>query len=202
MVNRRRVSCVTQTHNFNGAEYAMSEQSQYAAPSGSPENNYVPAPVRAEPPAFQVDHAPPPAAYQVEAPVASGLAMKRRNPWLVWLVFPLITLGIYSFVWYYKIHREMADFDRRREVPVVGPLLVMIFLSWTIIAPMVSFYNTGKRIADTQRSAGLQPTCSPVIGLLLQVFLFGTGTVYYQSELNRVVDVYQAEPGGQVPLAA
>ena len=128
--------------------------------------------------------------------------MKRRNPWLVWLVFPLITLGIYSYVWYYKIHREMADFDRRREVPVVGPLLVMIFLSWTIIAPMVSFYNTGKRIADTQRSAGLQPTCSPVIGLLLQVFLFGTGTVYYQSELNRVVDVYQAEPGGQVPLAA
>ncbi|HEX4254338.1 MAG TPA: hypothetical protein VH089_04570, partial [Streptosporangiaceae bacterium] len=55
----------------------------------------------------------------------------------------------------------MANFDPRRQVPVAGPLLVMIFLSWTIIAPLVSFYNTGKRIADTQRSAGLQPTCSP-----------------------------------------
>jgi Domain of unknown function (DUF4234) len=37
-------------------------------------------------------------------PVASGLQMKRRNPLGVWLGLPLITLGIYVFVWYYKIH--------------------------------------------------------------------------------------------------
>jgi hypothetical protein len=179
----------------------MTEQSPYGPPSGPPQNTYAPAPVRAEPPAVQAVQ-PPADAYGGPAPVASGLAMKGRNPWLVWLVWPLITLGIYHLVWYYKIHREMAEFDRRRAVPVAGPMLVLLFLSWTLIAPLISYYNCGKRIANTQRSAGLPPTCSPVIGLLLMLFVFGTGTVYYQYELNRVVDVYRAEPGSQVPLYA
>jgi hypothetical protein len=179
----------------------MTEQSPYGPPSGSPQNAYAAAPVRAEPPAAQTAQ-PSAGSYAAPAPVASGLAMKGRNPWLVWLVWPLITLGIYHLVWYYKIHKEMAEFDRRRAVPVAGPMLVLLFLSWTLIAPLISYYNCGKRIADTQRSAGLQPTCSPVIGLLLMLFVFGTGTVYYQYELNRVVDVYQAEPGSQVPLYA
>jgi hypothetical protein len=96
----------------------------------------------------------------------------------------------------------MAEFDRRRAVPVAGPMLILLFLSWTLIAPLISYYNCGNRIAATQRSAGLQPTCSPVVGLLLMLFAFGSGTVYYQYELNRVVDVYQAEPGTQVPLFA
>src|ERR1700712_2841376 len=74
-------------------------------------------------------------------PIAMGLAMKRRNPWAVWLGLPIITLGIYFFVWYYKIHKEMAEFDRRRSIPVAGPVLVVIFLSWTVIAPWISYHN-------------------------------------------------------------
>jgi hypothetical protein len=175
----------------------MNEQS----PSGAPQNFYAPPPVRAQPPAVQVAQPSTPNSYPGPAPVAGGLAMKGRNPWLVWLVWPLITLGIYHLVWYYKIHREMAEFDRRRAVPVAGPMLVLLFLSWTLIAPLVSYYNCGNRIANTQRSAGLQPSCSPVIGLLL-MFVLGSGTVYYQYELNRVVDHYHAEPGTQVPLFA
>jgi hypothetical protein len=81
-------------------------------------------------------------------------------------------------------------------------MLVLLFLSWTFIAPLISYYKCGNRIANTQRSAGLQPTCSPVVGLLLMLFAFSSGTVYYQYELNRVVDVYKAEPGSQVPLFA
>src|SRR5687767_6342643 len=65
-----------------------------------------------------------------KAPVADGLAMKRRNPVAVWIGLPLITLGIYHLVWYYKIHKEMAEFDRRRAIPVAGPMLVILFLSW------------------------------------------------------------------------
>lgn len=179
----------------------MSEQSSYGPPPGSVQNSYVPVPAYAEPPAVQAAQPPAPGSYRTPTPVASGLAMKPRNPWLVWLVWPLITLGIYHLVWYYKIHREMAEFDRRRAVPVAGPMLILLFLSWTFIAPLISYYNCGNRIANTQRSAGLQPTCSPVVGLLL-MFVFGSGTVYYQYELNRVVDVYQAEPGSQVPLFA
>jgi Domain of unknown function (DUF4234) len=191
-----------------------SPQSRYGAPPsgppGGPQNTHAaPPPVLAEPPAGPP--AGPPAQSAFQAPVAdiyraqtlaaTGLAMKARNPWLVWLVWPFITLGIYHLVWYFKIHKEMAEFDRRRAVPVAGPMLVLLFLSWTLIAPLISYYNCGNRIANTQRSAGLPPTCSPVVGLLLML-VFGSGTVYYQYELNRVVAVYQVEPGTQVSLFA
>ncbi|GAA1842309.1 hypothetical protein GCM10009836_22100 [Pseudonocardia ailaonensis] len=151
-------------------------QQQYAAPFQAG----VPAPV----PAF--------------AP--TGLAMKRRNPLAAWIGLPLITLGIYHFVWYYKIHREMSEFDRRREIPVAGPVLVLLLLFWTVVAPLVSYFNTGNRIADAQRSAGQQPTCNPWIGLVL-CFFFGLQTLYYQVELNKVIDAYGVPAGSTVALA-
>lgn len=105
----------------------------------------------------------------------------------VWLGLPLITLGIYHLVWYYKIHAEMADLSPRRTAPVVGPLLVLILLGWTAIAPLVSYYRCGTRIRDAQENAGVQPTCSGGLGLLL-MFVFGLGVLYYQTELNRIAE--------------
>jgi hypothetical protein len=135
-----------------------------------------------------------------QEPVASGLAMKRRNPLAVWIGLPLITLGIYHLVWYYKIHKEMAEFDRRRSVPVAGPMLVLLFLSWTFIAPIVSYHNTGGRIRNAQRAAGLAATCSPTLAWLLW-FVFGLNSLYLQVELNKIVDRYAGAPvGTTVPL--
>jgi hypothetical protein len=126
--------------------------------------------------------------------------MKRRNPIAVWLGLPLITLGIYHLVWYYKIHKEMAEFDRRRSVPVAGPMLVLLFLSWTFIAPIVSYHNTGGRIRNAQRAAGLAATCSPTLAWLLW-FVFGLNSLYLQVELNKIVDRYAGAPvGTTVPL--
>ena len=134
------------------------------------------------------------------APVAQGLQMKERNPVAAWIGLPISTLGIYFYVWYYKIHKEMAMFDRRRVVPVAGPMLVMLLLGWLAIPAWISLYNTGKRIATSQRAAGLTATCNPVVGLLLS-FVFGLGVLYYQSELNKITDSYQKAPEGtQVPL--
>lgn len=151
-----------------------------------------PAPVRAE--LVQRPHG------VVHPPQASaGLAMKHRNPVGVWLGLPLITFGVYTYVWYYKIHREMAEFDRRRVVPVAGPLLVLLFLGWTVVAPLVSLFNTGRRIANAQRAAGLHPTCSAGIGLLL-CFFFGLVSLYYQFELNKVADAYGVPAGTAIAL--
>jgi hypothetical protein len=135
-------------------------------------------------------------------PVATGLQMKLRNPAAAWLL-PMITLGIYHLVWYYKIHSEMGQFDRRRAIPAAGPMLVLLFLGWTFIAPCISYFNCGKRIANAQRAAGLPVTCSPGVGLLL-MFCFGLGTLYYQSELNKVTDSYgpTTPAGTQIPLYA
>jgi uncharacterized protein DUF4234 len=126
---------------------------------------------------------------------ATGLAMKRRNPVAVWIGLPLVTLGIYHLVWYFKIHKEMAEYDRRRSIPVAGPMLVLLFLSWTFIAPIVSYHNAGARIRDAQRSAGLAPSCSPTLAWVMW-FAFGLNSLYMQVELNKVVDRYAGAPTG------
>ncbi|WP_244882675.1 DUF4234 domain-containing protein [Gordonia desulfuricans] len=168
------------------------------APGASVPN--VPAPHVPPPsdgvPAHLASQQPAPGAGR---PVADGLSMKHRNPLGVWIGLPLITFGIYGLVWYYKIHKEMAQFDPRKEIPVAGPLLVIIFLGWTIIAPIISYNNAGKRIRDAQRAAGLPETCNPLLCWLL-MFAFGLHTWYMQTELNKVVDRYGVEPGTQVPL--
>jgi hypothetical protein len=179
-----------------------------SANDAAPRASSPPAPLPAEPVS-----APPggisdtgqagdvqPAARASGQPVASGLAIKRRNAVTVWILWPLITLGIYHLVWYYKIHKEMAEFDRRRAIPVAGPMLVLIFLGWTVIAPIISYHNAGKRIRTTQTSAGLVASCSPALCWLLW-FVFGLNTLYMQAQLNKVVDQYPgATPGTQVPL--
>jgi hypothetical protein len=158
----------------------------------------MPEPMSADPAGVTDPSAPFPAGAEL-TPVATGLAMKYRHPVLVWLLWPTITFGLYHFVWYYKIHKEMAEFDRRRAVPTVGPMLVLLFLSWTVVAPMVSYYNAGARIRAAQRAAGLRPTCSPGIGCVLMLVM-GLGVLYYQIELDKITDVYQVSPGSQISL--
>ncbi len=131
----------------------------------------------------------------------TGRVGKTRNIFLVWLVWPLITLGIYTYVWWYKINREARDFDSRIEVNPVLSLLAVL-AGWIIIVPpFVSVYRTGNRIARMQEAAGLQPTCNGWIGLILG-FVFSLYSLYYQSELNKIWAHlgYPAE-GTQVTLA-
>jgi hypothetical protein len=132
----------------------------------------------------------------------TGRAGKTRNIFLVWLIWPLITLGIYHFVWYYKVNREAKDFDSRIEVSPAMAVVAMT-LGWlVIIPPFVSVYNTGERIARMQRSAGMEPTCNPWIGLIL-MFVAGLHPLYYQNELNQIWAHYgYPEEGQQVTLAA
>ncbi|MGS0688360.1 DUF4234 domain-containing protein [Nakamurella sp. GG22] len=100
-------------------------------------------------------------------PVLLGAQMKLRNPLLVWLVFPVITLGIYSLVWYFKIHNEMLRFDPRQPIKPAGSLLTVMFGGIIIVPPFVSYFNTGNRIATAQRAAGLPATSNPWIGFVL-----------------------------------
>jgi hypothetical protein len=138
----------------------------------------------------------PPPVYSAGSPAQ----MKRRNPVLVWIVFPIITLGIYHFVWYYKIHEEMLRFDSRQPINPGGSLLTILFGWIIIVPPFVSYFNTGNRIATAQRAAGLAPTANPWIGFLL-LFLFGLTPLYYQMELNKITDRYGVPEGTPITLA-
>ena len=132
----------------------------------------------------------------------TGRAGKTRNIWLTWLIWPLITLGIYHLVWYYKINREARDFDETIAVePAIS--LLAITLGWIIIVPpYVSIYRTGERIAQMQEDAGMERTCNGWIGLLLS-FLFGLYSLYYQYELNRIwTRLGNPEEGSLVALPA
>jgi len=126
-------------------------------------------------------------------------AMKRRNVVAVWLGLPFITLGIYLFVWWYKINAEMGRLDPRNPVSAGTSLLAVTLGAFLVVPPYISVYNTGKRIADRQRTAGLGSSCSPVIGIVL-CFFFGLYTLYYQSELNKIND-HAVEAGTPVALA-
>jgi hypothetical protein len=115
----------------------------------------------------------------------TGRAGKTRNIFLVWLIWPLITLGIYHFVWWYKINREARDFDDNIKVEPMLSLLA-ILIGWVIIVPpFVSIYRTGDRIGKMQDDAGMDVSCSGLLGLVLS-FLAGLHSLYYQYELNRI----------------
>lgn len=134
------------------------------------------------------------------ASVGGSYQMKRRNPALVWIVWPVLTLGIYHLVWYYKIHNEMLRFDPRQPINPTGSLLTIMFGWLIIVPPFVSYFNTGNRIANAQRAAGLAPTANPWIGFVL-LFIFGLTPLYYQMELNKIVDRYGEPEGTPVTLA-
>ena len=105
---------------------------------------------------------------------------KTRGPWIVWLL-SLVTFGIYFLYWYYKVNDEVREYDGSIEVSP-GIALLAQFIP---IANLVSMVKTAGRIARAQSTSGSSSRCSGLIGFLL-IFVFGTWTVYYQSQLNQV----------------
>jgi Domain of unknown function (DUF4234) len=117
----------------------------------------------------------------------SGTTVKIRNPFLVF-VWSLVTLGIYYFVWYYKINRELRDASDVNVSP--GVALLAVTIGWLVIVPpFVSWYRTFERIVQAQHSAGVTTEASPILGFILfviAVFFLPVEVIYAQDELNRV----------------
>ena len=107
----------------------------------------------------------------------------------------IVTLGIYYFVWYYKINREMRDLGRAvgaedRLGTSPGTSLLAVTLGWLIIVPpFVSFYRTLRRIEAAQELTGTSERVSIALGYVLYLFalfFFPVEMIYAQSELNKV----------------
>jgi Domain of unknown function (DUF4234) len=124
---------------------------------------------------------------------------KIRSPWAAALL-PIVTLGIYYFVWYYKINREMADLGRARgktdelgDSP--GKSLLAITLGALIIVPaIVSTIHTAQRIQRAQRLAGLDQQLNGWLALVLYILIAPAFWAYEQSELNKVWRSNLGEP--------
>lgn len=128
-----------------------------------------------------------------------GVAYRKRNPWAP-LGLGLVTFGIYMYVWWYKINRELRDYRHGDNEPVMS--LMAILFGWIIIVPpFVSVWNTAKRIGEAQEKAfGTLPRIIPAVALLLAIIpIVGLFFGYYlQSQLNEVWDVARGSmpPGG------
>ena len=125
-----------------------------------------------------------------EFQIAGGEATaKTRDPLGVALL-SLVTLGIYFFVWYYKVNREMADLGRARGTDELGDSpgtsLLAVTLGALIIVPaIVSMYNTFQRTKAAALLTGVEPG-NGWIALVFYVFLFIGFPAYLQSGLNKV----------------
>ena len=121
--------------------------------------------------------------------VIGNETFKQRNIFGVWLGLPLITLGIYHLVWYYKINNEARRFLRDDTINPVISLLAIMFGGLLIIPPFYSTYQTCVRIKRMQQQAGLTQQIEPVLGFIL-MFVVGAHTLYIQSHLNSLWDAY------------
>jgi hypothetical protein len=129
---------------------------------------------------------------------------KIRHP-LGILGLMLITLGIYFFVWWYKVNSELAEIGRARGSTETGDnpgnsLLAMVPGFLIIVPPYVSFYNGSKRLLAAERLTGRPPGMDA--GLMLVIYFFiGPVAIYiFQNDLNKVLEA-QRTGVGQIPQA-
>jgi hypothetical protein len=121
----------------------------------------------------------------------------------------LITLGIYYFVWYYKVNREMRDLGRAKGTDELGDSpgtsLLAVTLGALIIVPaVISIYHTFQRTQAAARLTGVEPL-NGWIALLLYLVIGIAFPAYLQSGLNKVWEAQgggSAIAAGQQPAAA
>jgi hypothetical protein len=132
--------------------------------------------------------------------VVGNQTYKKRNIVGVWLGLPLITLGIYSYVWIYKVNDEARRFLRDDSIKPGLSVLAFIPGFILIVPPFVAIYRLGTRIARMEEAGGSPSRASGGIGLLL-AFIFTLYPLYYQSHLNGLWDRYMWAAGAPSPSA-
>lgn len=105
----------------------------------------------------------------------------------------LVTLGIYGFVWYYRVHRELAEPGRTRGTVELGDdprrSLLAVLPGFLLVIPLVvSFWNATRRVEAAERLVGEPESrrVSTTLAFVLMLLLFPVGAGYVQSHLNRV----------------
>jgi hypothetical protein len=129
--------------------------------------------------------------------VSNGIGFKRRNPWGVFGL-SVITLGVYYFVWWYKINNEMNNLGVQCN-PTSSVLAVTIG-GLVLVPPFISYFTTADRIRQAQERTGASERIIPVLALLLFVVVNIFAIPYYQSQLNKAWDA-MAAAGAEVQPA-
>jgi hypothetical protein len=130
--------------------------------------------------------------------------VKVRNPWAVALL-PIITLGIYHLVWWYRINKELKAYGEAKGYDLgQNPTnsLLALFPGGIIIVPaLVSYWRGTKRVQGASKLAGREPV-SGWISLILYLLIAPAFWAYLQVSLNNVWEQEaEALPGQPAPPA-
>jgi Domain of unknown function (DUF4234) len=131
--------------------------------------------------------------------------VKVRSPWAVALL-PIVTLGIYTLVWWYRINKEMKAYGEAKGYDLgQNPTnsLLALFPGGIIVVPAIlTFWHGTKRVQGTAKVAGKEPVNGWLVLVLFLVLSIGM-YAYLQSSLNKVWE-QEAEPlpGHEAPPAS
>jgi hypothetical protein len=128
--------------------------------------------------------------------------VKVRSPWAVALL-PFITFGIYHFVWWYKINKELKAYGEAKGYDLgqnpTNSLLALIPGFIIIVPPLVSYWRGTKRVMGAAKLGGKEPV-NGWIALLLYLFISPGMFAYLQVSLNHVWEQEaEALPGHEAP---
>ena len=114
--------------------------------------------------------------------------VKVRNPWAVALL-PIVTLGIYHLVWWYRINRELRDYGYAKEQDLgqspTSSLLALVPGFLILIPPLISYWNGFKRVQKACSLVGIEAP-NGWIALILYLLLPPAFYAYVQVSLNEI----------------
>lgn len=121
--------------------------------------------------------------------------VKVRSPWAVALL-PIITLGIYHLVWWYKINKELKAYGEAKGFDLgQNPTnsLLALFPGGLIIVPaLITYWRGTKRVQGASKVAGREPV-NGWIALILYLLLSPGMWAYLQVSLNHIWE-QEADP--------
>ena len=121
--------------------------------------------------------------------------VKVRSPWAVALL-PIITLGIYHLVWWYKINKELKAYGEAKGYDLgqnpTNSLLALFPGGIIIIPALITYWRGTKRVQGA--SANRRPRAGQRLDrAVLYLFIAPGMWAYLQVSLNHVWE-QEAEP--------
>lgn len=120
---------------------------------------------------------------------------KIRSPWAVALL-PIVTLGIYHLVWWYRINRELRDYGKAKGYDLgqnpTNSVLALFPGGIILIPALITYWRGTKRAMGASRLAGQEPV-SGWIAIILYLLIAPALWAYIQVSLNKVWEA-EADP--------
>ena len=128
--------------------------------------------------------------------------VKVRSPWAAALL-PIITLGVYHWIWWYRINRELQEYGQAKGYDLgQNPLnsALALFPGGIIIIPaLITYWRGVKRVMGASKLGGKEPL-NGWIAIILYLLLSPALWAYVQVSLN---DIWKQEaealPGHEPP---